>query len=73
MVEMLTKNPPNSDAGNIGQLVMRIATQKMSYTLPSNVSAESDKFLKSLLVFQPGNRPSAAQALDHAYLRNTAV
>uniref|UniRef100_A0A6B2LC64 Protein kinase domain-containing protein n=1 Tax=Arcella intermedia TaxID=1963864 RepID=A0A6B2LC64_9EUKA len=49
---------------------------KVDYDFPSpdwdNISAEAKQFIKTILVGEPGKRPSASEALEHPWIKHLA-
>lgn len=66
---MLCKEPPNFDCDR-KEIIGRIISNKMKYTLPGDVSENAKKMIKCFLQPDQRIRPSAIDALKMDYFES---
>ncbi|TKY59566.1 Mitogen-activated protein kinase kinase kinase 1 [Spatholobus suberectus] len=71
VLEMLTRKPPYSDLEGM-QALFRIGRGEPP-PIPEYLSKDARDFILQCLQVNPNNRPTAAQLLDHPFLRRTLL
>ncbi|KAJ7567983.1 hypothetical protein O6H91_01G014500 [Diphasiastrum complanatum] len=70
VIEMTTAKPPWSQYEGVAAM-FKIGNSKEIPSIPSYLSKDGQDFLKLCLQRKPGDRPSAAQLLEHPFVRNS--
>ncbi|XP_071710246.1 mitogen-activated protein kinase kinase kinase YODA-like isoform X2 [Rutidosis leptorrhynchoides] len=71
VLEMATTKPPWSQYEGVAAL-FKIGNSKELPAIPDHLSDEGKDFVKQCLQRNPHHRPTAAQLLDHPFVRNAA-
>ncbi|XP_014490139.1 mitogen-activated protein kinase kinase kinase 1 [Vigna radiata var. radiata] len=71
VLEMLTRQPPYSDLEGM-QALFRIGKGELP-SIPDYLSKDAQDFIRECLQINPNKRPTAAQLLDHPFLRRTLL
>jgi serine/threonine protein kinase len=69
VLEMATTKPPWSQYEGVPAM-FKIGNSKELPDIPDHLSEEGKDFVRKCLQRNPANRPTAAQLLDHAFVRN---
>ncbi|CAE5962275.1 unnamed protein product [Arabidopsis arenosa] len=69
VLEMATTKPPWSQYEGVPAM-FKIGNSKELPDIPDHLSEEGKDFVRKCLQRNPSNRPTAAQLLDHAFVRN---
>ncbi|RAL51424.1 unnamed protein product [Cuscuta campestris] len=72
VLEMATSKPPWSQYEGVAAM-FKIGNSKELPTLPEHISDEGKDFIMKCLQREPLNRPTAAQLLDHPFVKNAAA
>lgn len=71
VLEMATTKPPWSQYEGVAAM-FKIGNSKELPTIPDHLSEEGKEFVRLCLQRNPYNRPSAAQLLEHPFVKNAA-
>ncbi|XP_073013473.1 mitogen-activated protein kinase kinase kinase 3-like [Typha latifolia] len=72
ILEMATSKPPWSQFEGVAA-IFKIGNSKDIPEIPDHLSAEGKNFLKLCLQRDPAARPTAAQLMDHSFVRDQAA
>jgi len=67
VIQMATGNPPFSNFSNAAQLILSVAMGTPP-SIPTNLSEAGQDFLRQCLHFDPQDRPTTAELLEHLFV-----
>ena len=73
VVEMATGKAPFSHLPNAAAVMYLVATNRAIPDIPSNLSSAGQDFVRQCLVYEPRDRPTAHQLVNHIFIRGLVM